>query len=218
LRHALADAATAALRLTYGGAGTALTLSEVSAATDNVTISTPDANTLRIHLNGSTFDAGSTAAAPGLTYEVAGDPGHSTFAAIDISSGNVITTLTVNLGDNDDTLTIGSTVAAGRIGSILVDGQGGVDTSTAATDNVSITAGRNVFFNIASGITVADGNVTIDADPGAFVAGNFEGVLLIQGRGGNLLLPLLGADGVRIQTGAAIMAMWLRAPPRVSSW
>src|SRR5262245_33655137 len=61
---------TPALALTYGGPGTALTLSEAgAAAADNVTISEPVAGTLRIDLNGATFDAGSTTAATGLTYQ-----------------------------------------------------------------------------------------------------------------------------------------------------
>src|SRR5262245_24852676 len=82
-----------AIQLTYAGTGGALSLDEVSAAGDNITISEVTTGVLRIDLNGATFDAGSTTAATGLTYEVADDPGNSTFALIDISSANAITSL-----------------------------------------------------------------------------------------------------------------------------
>src|SRR5436309_1847934 len=122
---------TPALQLLYGGPGTALTLSEAgAAAADSVTVSEPAAGTLRIDLNGATFDAGSTAVATGLTYQNSGGPGTSTFATVDISAANAITVLTANLGGLDDTLALGMTNAAGGVRSVVIDGQAGNDTVT----------------------------------------------------------------------------------------
>ena len=50
----LEDRTVPALQLIYGGTGTALTLTEVAAATDNVTITEPVAGTLRIDLRDGT--------------------------------------------------------------------------------------------------------------------------------------------------------------------
>jgi hypothetical protein len=94
-----------AVRLTYGGLGTALNLAELT-ATPSVAIREQSATQLRIDLNGATFDPGSTTAATGLTYQVAGAPGASTFALIDISAANNITTLTTGL--NSDALAVSS--------------------------------------------------------------------------------------------------------------
>jgi hypothetical protein len=72
-----------AIQLAYGGPGTALSLRElVSGATPAVTLSEPTSGRLRIDLGAETFDATSTAAAAGLTYESAGSPGASHFATL----------------------------------------------------------------------------------------------------------------------------------------
>src|SRR5205085_2746050 len=99
-------------------------------AADNVTISEPAAGTLRIDLNGATFDAGSTAAATGLTYQNAGSPGTSTFATIDIGAANAVTVLTASLGGGDDRLALGLANAAGGVRSVAIDGQAGTDAVT----------------------------------------------------------------------------------------
>src|SRR5262249_39641755 len=91
--EALESRLAPALQLTYAGTGGALTLGEITSAADNVTISEPTAGTLKIDLNGATFDTGSTTAT-GLTYAVADNPVASTFATLDISTTNAITTLT----------------------------------------------------------------------------------------------------------------------------
>jgi len=127
----LEDRLVPAIQLTYtGGTGNPLTLSEVAvAAADDITISELAGNLLRIQLNnGATFAASSTAAAAGLTYQVAGNPALSTFATIDISTANAITTLTANLGDNADTLTFGLTNANGGVGNVTINGEADNDT------------------------------------------------------------------------------------------
>jgi len=107
----LEDRITPALQLTYGGAGTALTLAEVSAAVDNVTVSEPVAGTLRIDLNGATFAAGSSTT--GVTYQNAGSPTTSTFATINIAAANAVSTLTATLGAMDDVLSVAIVNAVG---------------------------------------------------------------------------------------------------------
>src|SRR5262249_55400611 len=108
--------------------------------------------TLTIDLNGATFAAGSTTAS-GLTYQKAGDPANSTFATIDISSANAITSLSANLGDNDDTLAIGFSRG---VGDVNLDGQNGNDTFTLnalkAAGTLSATAEST---NITGDITTA---------------------------------------------------------------
>ncbi len=120
-----------ALQLVYGGPGTALTITEVSANTDNVTISEPVVGTLKIDLNGAVFAGTSTASASGLTYQNAGSPTTSSFATVDISAASKITALTLNTGANSDTITFGiATNAAGGVGSVSIDGGAGTDALT----------------------------------------------------------------------------------------
>ena len=95
-----------AVALTYGGPGTALTLIEQSAgSTPAVTIAESGATTLRIDLGASLFDASSTVAATGLTYENAGSPATSRFATIDLSAANAVSALTTDLAG--DALNLG---------------------------------------------------------------------------------------------------------------
>src|SRR5262245_7328997 len=90
----LEDRLAPALRLTYDGPGTALTLSEVgAAAVDNVTITESPPGTMVIDLGGATFEPGSTAAATGLVYQNPGSLGTSGFATINAAAVNAITTL-----------------------------------------------------------------------------------------------------------------------------
>src|SRR5262249_3529178 len=114
--EALESRLAPALQLTYAGTGGALTLGEITSAADNVTISEPTAGTLKIDLKAATFDPGSTTAATGLTYAVADNPVASTFATLDISTTNAITTLTANLGAMNDVLSLAMTNASGGVG------------------------------------------------------------------------------------------------------
>src|SRR5262249_42231796 len=172
-----------AIQLTYAGTGGALSLDEVSTGSDNVTISELTTGTLTIDLNGATFDAGSTTAASGLNYEVAGDPANSTFATVDISSANAITSLSANLGDNDDTLAIGFSQG---VGDVSLDGQNGNDTITlnaltlagnltVATERLNLngdvfTDGPVDFSNVNAAVVTAS-PVTIDTEQGDDGAG-----------------------------------------------
>src|SRR5437879_5027042 len=77
---------TPAVVLTYGGPGTALTLTELVCGATSVTVSDSGSNTLTIDLKEGSFDGGSTTAATGLTYSTAGKPTASASATIDIGA------------------------------------------------------------------------------------------------------------------------------------
>ena len=84
-------------------------------ATPQVTISEQTPNQLRIDLGSDTFNGASTAQATGLSYENAGSPATSTFATVDISQPDNISTLQASLP--------GTTVTLGPIS----DAAGGLD-------------------------------------------------------------------------------------------
>ena len=114
-----------AVQLSYVGPGTPLFLEDLSAAVDNVTISEPSPNVLRIDLNGATFDPASAPAATGLAYQNAGSPATSTFATVDISTANAIANLGAFLTGPDDAVTLGlSNAVGGGVGSVSLEAGG----------------------------------------------------------------------------------------------
>jgi FG-GAP-like repeat len=167
----LEDRWVPAIQLTYGGPNTALMLTEVSAASDNVTISEPVAGTLRIDLNGDTFDAGSTAAATGLTYETAGDPANSTFATIDIGTASNITDIVIDLGAQDDILAIGFTNASGGI-----SGQLSIDAGAGANDAVTLNA-----LSLQDDLTVTAETINLAGDIATDGSGTSAGSVQLTG-------------------------------------
>ena len=173
----LEDRTLLTVDLSYSGTGSALTLSESAAGTDTVTISETVANTtVRIDLGASnTFGGGSTSTAPGLAYQNPGSPSTSQWADVSIATLASISTLTVNLGGNDDSLTIGTTDNEG-ITNISVDGGGGTDvvslnaisvpgTLSVAAESISLNA--NV---TTTGTQSYAGSVSLGAD--ATIAGS----------------------------------------------
>jgi hypothetical protein len=206
LEH-LEERTAPAVQLLYGGAGTQLTLTElVAGATPVVNVSDSGSNSLTINLNGGHFDASSTTAAAGLTYQVPGNPAASSFATVDIGAVNNISTLQTNLvGDTLDLGTISDNV--GGVGNInsaanAVGVVGVVNTSNASagSGSIGLNATTSVSVQAPGGLTTKDGNITVLANQNASpVSGNFTGILVnqatIQTTGaGNLLLQGTGGN------------------------
>ncbi|MGN6367671.1 MAG: beta strand repeat-containing protein [Phycisphaerae bacterium] len=190
--------------LTYGGAGTALTLTESVPGATNIKISEVSANVLRVDLNGSDFDVASTAAGGLLSYEGA-SPDTSTFADIDISGANAITTVNATL--TGDLVSIGSiNNATGGVGNLTIAGNqiqvlaaSTVDTTHATnTGSILLTSTTSLKVQAGAAIHAKDGAITLTANQ-ANAAGNFNGVditgatitttgtgnILLQGNGSN---------------------------------
>ncbi|MDX1944428.1 MAG: hypothetical protein SFU86_03405, partial [Pirellulaceae bacterium] len=134
--ESLEDRRVLALTVGYAGAGNPLTLSEVGATSDTVTVTEPAADTLRINLGAATFDAGSSLAA-GLTYQVAGNPAASNFVDVSIAAAGAVSTLNLNLGANADTLNIQTTDNNG-VTNISINMGAGADVTTFTAGGVSI--------------------------------------------------------------------------------
>lgn len=205
------------LRLTYNGLGTALSLTETSVGNDTVTVSTPAANTLRIHLNGRGFDPSSSVA--NVTYEYAGLPAASTYADISIPAASSITTLTIHLGTGTDTLSFGPTLATNVIGiSISLAATGTVtltgsfsapsvdvlstsgsivqSAGTVTATNLALSAPTGIGTGVAGRISTAVGNLEASTVNGGIYIGN-TGDLSIGG-------VAVGLSGVRVATSGAI--------------
>jgi hypothetical protein len=213
--------------LTYGGPGTAAGLAESAAGTANVTVSEVSPGRLEINLNGATFAAGSTASAPGLTYEHPGSPATSTFAVLDISTAGDVTTLTADLPD--DPLTVGAIAdAAGGLenldlAAVTVTVTGAVDTTAvtgAGFGSVSLSAATALALVPGASVTAGDGTIILQANQAVTpAAGDFAGIdvngatvrttgagnILLAGRGGGD--PATGLhDGVLLRDGAQVVA------------
>jgi hypothetical protein len=146
----LEDRVTPTLLLTYGGAGTDLSLTETTTtAADNVVVTEPLAGTLRIDVGLAGFDATSSTVA-GVTYEVPGDPAASTFVLVDISAAGNVTTFTVDTGAGIDTIDFSISNAAGGVGAVVIDGGADADTLTVG----ATTLGAGTFTASADDITV----------------------------------------------------------------
>ncbi|WP_157369863.1 beta strand repeat-containing protein [Zavarzinella formosa] len=188
----LDDRITPALLLNYGGAGTALTVSEASAGTDNVTVTEPTAGTLKINLNGAFFDAGSSTT--GVTYENAGSPATSTFATIDISAVNNVSSFTLNTGANDDTISFGiGSNSAGGVGQVSIDGGAGTDNLTITTTNL-VAAGTTGTLT-ANADVISAGNITTRGDISLTSVGNLNLTSAVISNAGNVTLTTTGAGG-----------------------
>jgi hypothetical protein len=208
----LEDRYAPAVALSYGGTGTALTLSESALGKATiVTISQSDPQTLDVQLSSGTFAATSSASAPGLTYVARNGhsgPGFSTEARIQIGAANAITTLTTYLADDqlklgaisDSTGGIGNLNAAA--GSIVVEANAVINTSaaTAGKGNINLTAATSLKLNAGAALFAGDGSIRLTANGAATpAAGNFSGINLVgatvkttgagnitlTGRGGN---------------------------------
>ena len=211
--------------LTFGGAGTALGLAESSAGASNVKISEPSANVLRIDLNGGNFNGASTAAGGLLTYNN-GTPAASTFADINITGTNAITTLNAAL--TGDLVTIGTiNNANGGVGNLSISGNliqvlgaSTVSTSaaTAGAGNIVITSETSLKVQTGATLQTKDGSIILKGNL-AGNTGNFDGIdvtgAAIETTGtGSIVLQGNGSSdsstanhiGVKISSGAGTAA------------
>ena len=209
LVEALEGRLAPAVLLSYGGTGTVLGLLEqASGATPAVSISEPAPGQLEIYLGANTFDPTSTAAAPGLTYEIAGSPGTSHFADIDIGQANNITTLQATLPG--DTLTLGVIAdASGGLGNVAASA--GVITVTGLDTSHASTSNGNVDLRAAGPLTVVrqavldtgTGTISLAADVNADGTGNSNSAALFIARGATVLSDNAGKSAITLR-GAAI--------------
>src|SRR5262249_52871571 len=151
--------------------------------TPAVTISEPAPGQLHIDLGANTFDPTSTARAPGLTYEVAGAPGASHFATLDMSRANNIPTLEAALPG--DALTLG----------VIANGTGGLGGVAASAGAITV-AGLDTSHAGAGG-----GNVDLKSAGALTVA---EGALLATGAGTLALAAGVDADGTGSSDGGVL--------------
>ncbi len=196
--------------LTYGGAGSVLSLNETAhGATPNVTISEVAANDLRINLNGQNFDATSSPAAGALSYP-SGNPATSTFADINITAANQISTLFANL--SGDFLSLGSiNNTNGGVSNlsisanfIFVPSSATIDTTNASSNagNIALTAETIISLNSGSQLLSNNGSITLKANQsgtptgGNFIAISDSGGTVQTTGGGNILLQGTGSNDV----------------------
>ncbi len=217
LLEQLEDRTAPAVTLIYGGANSVLSLTEsASGATPSITISEVAANMLQINLNGNTFAAGSTAAASGLTYSIAGNPTASSSATVNITSANQISTLLATLPG--DFVSLGPIADTnGGLGNlnisanfIFVPASDTINTSnaSAANGNIVLSAATTVQVNAGSMLLANNGSITLKGNAGGTPAnGNFVGVNIsgatVETTGaGNILLE--GTGGSDPTTGGHI--------------
>jgi hypothetical protein len=173
-----------AVLLSYGGPGTVLGLLEQAiAATPAVSIAEPAPGQLEIDLGASTFAPASTAAAPGLTYEVNGSPATSHSADIDIGQANNVTTVQATLPG--DTLNLG----------VIADASGGLANVAASAGVININ-GLNT-----SNAVAGEGNVDLKAAGVLTVAPQ---ALLDTGMGTISLAADVNADGTGSSNSGAL--------------
>ena len=144
-----------AVTLTFGGAGTVLSLTESASGADpTVTVSEVAANDLRINLNGNFFAAGSSTGSL-LTYQNAGSPTTSSFVDVNISAANTISSLTTNLpGDLLDLGSIMDTNAG--LGGFSFSGTGGTTQIAGTSITTAGSAGQtfNTPVNLATNVVL----------------------------------------------------------------
>jgi hypothetical protein len=118
-----------AINLFYGGTHNPVTMFDLDGSADNVSLSQPEAKTLKIDLHGVHFGPLSDPAASGLTYEVPGQPTLSTWATIDLTAAGAVPNLSLNTGDGDDRIQLVA-LSSPNLGNLQIAGQGGNDTVT----------------------------------------------------------------------------------------
>jgi hypothetical protein len=153
--EALEDRLAPSVLLLYGGPLIAAALSDATNGLLNIVEARKGANEyLAISLPSGTFDTNSTQSALGLTWQVPGSPGTSTFATIDISTLNNITSLTANLPNY--VVNLGPIFNTnGGLGNI--NGQAG---SFIVTDQVNVPGMVTLATNGASGSIQGPGIIT----------------------------------------------------------
>ena len=209
LLEALEGRLAPAVLLSYGGPGTVLGLLEQAiAATPAVSIAEPAPGQLEIDLGASTFAPASTAAAPGLTYEVNGSPATSHSADIDIGQANNITTLQATLPG--DTLTLGVIAdASGGLGNVAASAGvitvTGLDTShaSAGNGNVDLTAAGALTVDRQALLDTGTGTISLAADVNADGTGNSNSGVLFIASGATVVSDNPGSSAITLR-GAAI--------------
>lgn len=163
---------TPTIRLTYGGPGTALLLTETSPGNDQITVSESSPGVMQIFLGTATFDAGSSTT--GVTY--VGSPETSPFAMVAIDTAGAVTSLTIDAGAGSDTLTLGLGNTAGGV----------VNISAGASDGGTLTTFLNP-------LRLPGGNLTVSGGP-ISVAQNTT----LQTQGGNISLTGTGTASITV--------------------
>jgi hypothetical protein len=188
LEHRLAPA----VQLTYGGPGTALVLTEDgSGPPATVQLSDAFTPTLTINLGTGTFAAGSTASAPGLTYQNPGSPATSHSAMLDVGRLNNISTLQTDL--TGDTLDLG----------ILADIRGGVGSISASAATINVTSVKTTYAKPGNVSLIASGSLTVSRN-GMIDTGNGTIILAADvnadGTGNS------NTDALTISSGAVVVS------------
>ena len=125
----LEDRRLLAINLFYGGTYNPVNLFDLDGSADNVSLSQPQATTLKIDLQGVYFGPLSDPAATGLTYEVPGEPTSSTWATVDLTAAGAVPNLSLNTGEGDDRIQLVA-LSSPNLGNLQIAGQGGNDTVT----------------------------------------------------------------------------------------
>lgn len=125
----LEDRRLLAINLFYGGTHNPVNLFDLDGSADNVSLTQPNAQTLKIDLNGVSFGPLSDPAATGLTYEVPGQPTRSTWATVDLTAAGAVPNLSLNTGDGDDWVQLVA-LSSPNLVNLQIAGQGGYDTVT----------------------------------------------------------------------------------------
>ena len=207
--EALESRLAPAVQLTYVGPGTVLSLLEqASGATPAVSISEPATGQLEIDLGASTFDPTSTAAAAGLTYEIAGSPATSHFADIDIGQANNITTLAATLPG--DTLTLGGIAdASGGLANVAASAGviniNGLDTSHAGAGegNVDLKAAGALTVSRNALLDTGTGTISLAADVNADGTGNSNSGELFIASGATVVSANASKSAITLRGAAA---------------
>jgi hypothetical protein len=195
-----------AIKLTYGGLGTALSLQELAggATPPTVSISEPLLNQLRIDLGAQTFDPQSTTQAMGLTYENPGAPGNSHFAIVDISQSNSISSLQATLAG--DALTLGGIAdASGGLRNVAASAGAitvvGLDTAHASpgSGNVDLKAAGPLTVAGAALLTTGTGTISLAAGVKADGTGSSGGGKLSIASGATVLSDNTGSSAITLR-------------------
>jgi len=202
--------------LGYAGPGTGLLLTESAPGADSVTISQVSDTDLRINLlNGAVFSGLTPTFAPGLSFQ-SGNPTTSTFADINISAINSISTLQSRL--DGDVLDLGSiTNVSGGIsnidlaaGAISVDVLASISTTAAeaGAGDITLRADTQLTINSSAFLQAGNGSINLFGNQDGR-SGNFFGIFISGARvttsgAGNISLHGTGSNDITTGTHAGV--------------
>jgi len=215
----LEDRLAPAVKLTYGGPATALSLTELTAgATPAVLVSEVTQGMLKIDLGtGQTFASSSTGTATGLTYQNAGSPSTSQYATIDISAANNILAFQAalagdifNIGPIEDTAGgLGSITASAGVINVM-----GLNTA-ASGGNVNLTASGHLTVASNTVLYTGTGIIVLAADVNANGTGDSDTTDALAIQSGATVLSSNPSSSAIFLRGAAINIDTSSDPARV---